>query len=456
MGNNSYDKTKTDLNVNSKYFSRFIIFSLLGVLLFLIPIPIDGSFNVMTGLLADKIILLLGDAILWFVVALLILCAVITPIASILKPKYIMDNKLLAEWFITTPLYIVSRILGAIIIVMCAFKIGPEMVISDATGQTIMGIMYPLVAIILAIVFFMPFLTDFGLMEYVGVFLRKITKPLFNLPGRSAINLITSWLAASNAAVILTSSQYKKGYYTKREASAIICCFSVINIPFCLVVMATIDVKEYFLQSYLTVTLVCIILAIVTPRIPPLSRIKNEYNPDTGSQSNELVPAGVKPVLWAKKLASDRASEFSVKNIFTNGIEMMGSIYIGTLPIVVAWGTIALIIVEYTPVFNWIAYPFGWYMDIMGVDHAFDAGPAAISGFIDMYIPALMVINIPSAATRWIIGTLSLIQIIFMTEVGILAIQAKVGLNVWNLFIVFLERTIIAIPLVVLAATLVF
>jgi len=49
-----------------------------------------------------------------------------------------------------------------------------------------------------------------------------------------------------------------------------------------------------------------------------------------------------------------------------------------------------------------------------------------------------------------------LVQIIFMTEVGVLAMQTDAGLNVKNLLIIFLERTIIAIPIIVLAAHFVF
>ena len=115
-----------------------------------------------------------------------------------------------------------------------------------------------------------------------------------------------------------------------------------------------------------------------------------------------------------------------------------------------------MILVEYTPILGWISYPFGLLFDVLGVEEAFAAAPAALAGFADMFIPAVLGINIQSIATRWIIGTLSLVQIIFMTEVGILAIQSKVGLNVGNLFIIFLERTVIAIPLIVLAANIVF
>ena len=36
------------------------------------------------------------------------------------------------------------------------------------------------------------------------------------------------------------------------------------------------------------------------------------------------------------------------------------------IPIVVAWGTLALIIATYTPVFDWISYPMGMYLKLLG------------------------------------------------------------------------------------------
>ncbi|MBT9847303.1 hypothetical protein GPK96_11530 [Blautia sp. MCC289] len=40
---------------------------------------------------------------------------------------------------------------------------------------------------------------------------------------------------------------------------------------------------------------------------------------------------------------------------------VMGMVF-DLIPIVIAWGTIALVIATYTPVFNWISYPMGLYM----------------------------------------------------------------------------------------------
>ena len=53
------------------------------------------------------------------------------------------------------------------------------------------------------------------------------------------------------------------------------------------------------------------------------------------------------------------------------------------------------------------------------------------------------------------IGVLSLVQIIYLTEVGTIAIKSEVPLNFWRLLMIFLERTVLAIPRIVLFANIV-
>jgi nucleoside recognition membrane protein YjiH len=125
------------------------------------------------------------------------------------------------------------------------------------------------------------------------------------------------------------------------------------------------------------------------------------------------------------------------------------------IPIVIAWGTLALVIATYTPIFNWISYPMGLYLQLFGVEEAMAVAPSTLIGFADMFIPALLIGGIQSIKTKFVIGVLSLVQIIYLTEVGAIIIKSEIPLNLWKLFVVFLERTLIAIPLIVLFANLV-
>ena len=115
---------------------------------------------------------------------------------------------------------------------------------------------------------------------------------------------------------------------------------------------------------------------------------------------------------------------------------------------------LALIIATYTPVFDWISYPMGLYLNLLGVEEAFAVAPATLVGFTDMFIPALLIGGIQSVKTKFVIGALSLVQIIYLTEVGAIIIKSEIPLNLWKLFVLFLERTLIAIPLLVLCANI--
>ena len=136
-------------------------------------------------------------------------------------------------------------------------------------------------------------------------------------------------------------------------------------------------------------------------------------------------------------------------------MEVVVGMFFDLVPVVMAWGMVALIIATYTPVFQWISYPIGLYLQLFGVEEAFAVAPAALIGFTDMFIPALLITGVASFKTRFIIGVLSLVQIIYMTEVGAIIIKSEIPLNFWKLLIIFLERTLIAIPLIVLFANLV-
>ena len=133
----------------------------------------------------------------------------------------------------------------------------------------------------------------------------------------------------------------------------------------------------------------------------------------------------------------------------------MVGMFFDLIPIVVSWGTLALIISTYTPFFKWISYPMGMYLKVLGVPEAFAAAPATLVGFTDMFIPALLAVTLTSVKTKFFIGVLSLVQIIYLTEVGTIIIKSEIPLNFWKLLVIFLERTIIAIPLIVLFANMI-
>ncbi len=440
--------------VNIKNLLKFLLGSAFGILMFLVPIPQGESFTTLLDFLKSWIKGLFGVSLPYIIMIILIVSALLSLYDYFAKPDWIRKNHYLSKAFSTTPLYLVSKLIGAVFVVMVVFEVGPEVVISADTGATIVDLCGTLFSIVLAFSFIMPFLTDCGIMEFLGVITRPVVRPLFHVPGRASVDLIASWFGASNAAVILTREQYMKGYYTKKEAGFIMTNFSLVSIPFCLMIADTMGIANLFPPFYLCICLVGIILAVIIVRIPPIRTIPNTYREAVGKQINEDIPKDKGMLVHAVEVGCRRAEKFTVKTVEESGLEVLVGMFFDLIPIVVSWGTIALIIATYTPFFKWISYPMGMYLEFLGVPEAFAAAPATLVGFTDMFIPALLSVGLVSVKTKFVIGVLSLVQIIYLTEVGTIIIKSEIPLNFWKLLLIFLERTILAIPIIVLFANM--
>lgn len=276
--------------INSKNMLKFLLGSALGILMFLVPIPQGDSFTTLLDFVKSFLKDMFGPSLNYILVVMIVGSALLTVYDYICKPDWIRKNHYLSKAFCSTPLYLVSKVLGAVIIVMVVFHIGPEYVTSVDTGATMADLCATLFCIVLGFSFFLPFLTDCGIMEFLGVLLKPVVRPLFHVPGRASIDLIASWFGASNAAVILTREQYMKGFYTKREAGYIMTNFSIVSIPFCLLIANTVNISHLFPSFYLCICVVGVLLAVIIARIPPISLLPDTYQERTGKQLNEDVP----------------------------------------------------------------------------------------------------------------------------------------------------------------------
>lgn len=442
-------------SVNATNLLKFILGSAFGILMFLIPIPQGESFTTLLDFVKSFLKDLFGGSLPYILMVIMVISAVMSVYDFVCKPEWIRKNHYLKKAFSTTLFYLISKVVGAVVTCLVVLGVGPEFITSVDTGATIIDLCCTLLCIVLGFSFVLPFLTDCGIMEFLGVIVRPVVRPLFHVPGRASIDLIASWFGASNAAVILTREQYMKGFYTKREAGYIMTNFSLVSIPFCLLIANTVGIANLFPAFYLCICVVGVLLAVIIGRIPPLSKLPDTYQEQVGKQINEDIPQDIGVFRYALQSSCNRAENFHIKDILASGMEVVVGMFFDLIPIVVAWGTVALIIATYTPVFQWISYPMGMYLKLFGVEDAFAVAPATLVGFTDMFIPALLITGVESVKTKFIIGVLSLIQIIYLTEVGTIIIKSEIPLNLWKLFLIFLERTLIAIPLIVLFANFV-
>ncbi len=459
---NNYEKGKQKFGLCMK----FIVPSLIGILLFMCPIKIEDKITIPIAVLSEGMQDLCGN---YFPEILLVLTGIsffgsmFTSLCLRFGSKKVRESfhkkKVLMNLFHIKKISIIIRGFAFVLCLITYYQFGVEAIYSLNTGGLVFNDLLPILfSIFLLAGFLLPLLLNFGLLEFTGTLLIKVMRPLFKLPGRAAIDAIASWLGDGTIGVMLTSKQYEEGYYTEREACVIGVSFSLVSITFCLVVINQVGLGHMFVPFYLTVCFACLIAAIILPKLPPLSKKKDCYiNGKPADFDSEPIPKNHSSLSYAYAQALDKVKNIkSIHSIWKDGVENVLSMWIGVIPIVMAMGTVALIIAEYTPFFRILGMPFMPILELLQIPEAAAASETLFAGFADMLLPSIMIASAESEITRFIVAAVSVSQLIYLSEVGALIIASKIPIKFGQLFLIFIERTIITLPIITLIAHLIF
>ena len=111
---------------NAKLKALFIIPSVVGVILFMIPVKnAAGEWTVVVKILADIISGVIGGFLLLLCVLILTVSAVMSLIA-LAKPKFIMNSDIMKECFACKPIWVVLRVLAVIFVWLTYLGVGED------------------------------------------------------------------------------------------------------------------------------------------------------------------------------------------------------------------------------------------------------------------------------------------------------------------------------------------
>ncbi|WP_311437520.1 YjiH family protein [Finegoldia magna] len=452
------------MKTKKKSLMNFLIPSIIGIIIFMIPVKFDGEWTIIVKIFADFIAKTIGDYLPALCTIIITISFVMSVLASF-NVKFIKENKLLDQTFSVTPVWLVLRILGFIVVWMVVLKdklnLGPffDMIVADESATFILNdLLTSLVIIFVIASMLLPLLLDFGLLEFIGAIFTKIMRPVFLIPGRAAVDCITSWIGDGTLGVMLTSNQYESGYYSAKEAAIISTNFSAVSITFSLIVLSQVDMVDYFGVYYLLVCLVGIVCAIIVPRIPPLSLKKDDYVVDSNHDNKDIAENYSSSVQYGLDLAIKRAeSHKGIGEFLKNGIENAFGMWFSVMPIVMIIGTASLVLANNTQVFEILGKPFLPLLNFLKVPESLEASKTMIVGFSDMFTPSIIAAStIQSQMTKFIVATISVTQLIYLSEVGGLILASSIPVNLFELFVIFIERTIISLLIVAPIAHLLF
>ena len=437
---------------------RFLLPSIAGCLLFLVPITWGGKTTIGLGIFIDG----LRDLMAGYELALVLAFVLVSALGSLyclwFKPDWKDSHPTLDGMFNVSLPWVAWRVISSAIGLMIVFQVGPTMLLADDTGP----LLYPLIGAVVITTLFaayimMPLLAEFGLLEFVGTVLRAPFEKAFTLPGRAAIDATSSIVSASSVGVVLTINQYETGCYSRREAISVATNFSIVSLPFSLVIAETAGIGHLFFTWYLTVVAICLVCAAIMVRIPPLVRIEEDYYSPVGKQVHEEKPAEFSSVQWGLQQAMQRAEAAPppatlLRNAWNHYWVTITNIVGPGVLIAVGSGVLAF----HTPILDVLAYPIRLLLELFSLPEADKVAPGFIIGILDQFTPAILATRIDSEQMRFVLAGLSLSQLIYFADMGVMLLRSSLGLRVRDLVLLFCMRTVIVAPLLIGASFLVF
>ena len=431
---------------------KFLIFSAIGVWVFFLPTNIGGVSNVPMVLLIDAVKALLGSTVMnWMVLILCIALSVTFTISRIQKDGPIHRFHKKDGWG-TGILYYLS----AVFAVMVVFNVGPSQIVNDSVGIEAIGLAGSTLLTVTIAGWLVNFLIEFGILEFIGTLMEPIMRKVFKLPGQSAVTAVSAFVAAPAVGVFMTDRLYHENVYTHKEACCVATNFSVVSLGFFALLVTITDTQYMYGKVVISSLVIVFILAAIVIRIPPLSRKKDRYY-----NGVEQTAAMRKSSKYSKDTMKKAVAASTTKvsqtpySIFVTSIPGVLYAYLTCAPYALA--TIALFISNYTPFFDWIGMPMVPYLELCQMPDAAAIAPATLVGIAEIALPVMTIagMNIAPMSIFFVI-VLSTVQIIFFTESANAMMQSDLNLKFPELVLIFLIRTLIAIPFVAVFAHVLF
>jgi len=302
---------------------------------------------------------------------------------------------------------------------------------------------------------FLAFLIGFGLLEFVGVLMQPIMRPLWKTPGRSAIDAVASFVGSYSLGILVTDRVYQKGGYTGREAAVIATGFSTVSAAFMVIVAKQLDLMNIWGTYFAVTLLVTFLVTAITVRIPPLRTIPDEYCAGVEPDPEKPVEGSRFKNAWREAmLALQRAPSLpqAIWDNLRDGVRMAAAI----VPSIMSVGLIGLLLARFTPIFEWIGYlfyPFAW---IVQLPEPALGGKAAAMGIAEMFLPATAVADSDSMVLKFVIGVVAVSAIIFFSALVPCILATKIPVKLSHLVIIWFERVALTIVIATPIAHLLF
>jgi len=414
---------------------KFFAFSLFGIFMFFISITLNGKKTIPLDHLVTFIRTQISSIIVYYIL--------IVVVAGAIYPFYKKTwNRSVVEMVISS-----LKIIGALASILVVFNIGPSWLLAADMGPywynsllTPIGVLVPIGAIFLAM------LVGYGLLEFIGILVQPIMRPIWKTPGRSAIDAVASFVGSYSIGLLITNRIYKEGKYTTKEAVIIATGFSTVSVTFMIVVAKTLGLMDIWNLYFWVTFLVTFLVTAISVRIWPIRNMSTDYYKQMDGDEEKIVKEKRLQCAWREALqTAENAPNLwqSVKDNVKDGLVMA----MGILPTIMSIGLIGLWLVNHTPIFDYAAYIFVPLTYALQMAEPLVVAKAAVINLIDMFLPSLVAVD-SAIETRFIVGTLSISAILFFSALIPCILSTEIPISLGKMIAVWFVRTVLTLIIV--------
>lgn len=422
----------------------FFVYSTIGIIVFFLPITWNGN----NTIIVDHAVTLLRSEAAPVIPWLLVVLMTYGTVRQFVTGRWRND--------ILTCIFSLSNVAGLVISALyVSGHLEGTLASKDLVPFLFEKITTPVGLIVPIGSMFLALIICYGLLEFVGVFMQPVMRPIWRTPGRSAIDAVASFVGSYSLGILITDRVYREGKYTAREAAIIATGFSTVSAAFMVIVAKTLDIMPYWGQFFFVSLIVTFVVTAITVRIPPLSLLPDDHYAGATPQPEEIVHKDRVKVAWSEARNTLDDAPTLPKAVWTNfvdGTNMAAAI----TPSIMSVGLGGLLLAKFTPVFDWIGYliyPFAW---LSRVPEPMETSKAAATGIAEMLLPATLAADQPSLVLRFVIAVVTISAIIFFSALVPCILATEIPVKVWHMVVIWFERVVLTILLTTPIAYLLF
>lgn len=412
---------------------KFVVLSLIGIFMFFIPIELGGTRTIPL----DHVVSFIrgsAPALMPYYGLVVIILGAIYPFLS---RSWNKDG--------VTTVFSVAKLVGVIVAIMAVTGRGPAWLFEPDMVPFLYNKLVISVGLIVPIgAVFLAFLVGYGLLEFIGVIMQPVMKPIWRTPGRSAIDAVASFVGSYSIGLLITNRVYKEGKYTTKEAAIIATGFSTVSATFMIIVAKTLGLMEMWNFYFWSTLIITFVVTAITVRIYPLAK-KPDTNINGQLIEEEKMSGNIFANALKEGLAASAKSEALGKNIYMNFIDGF-KMAMGILPSILSVGLLGLILTKYTPVFDVLGYIFYPFTALLQLPEPMLIAKASSLEVAEMFLPALLVKDV-ALLGKYVVGVVSVSAVLFFSASIPCIISTEIPLSIRDIVIVWIERTIASLIL---------